>query len=120
MVRKLRGVRWWIIGLVALGGMLNYLTRSTLSVAAPTILATLHISDEGVFLDHRCVPGDDHAAAHRGLCAGRHRPQIRRGAVLLRLVADLHGARTGDESGRPSPGCGVRWGWPKDRSCRPA
>ena len=38
------GLRWWIIGLVALGGILNYLTRSTLSVAAPTILAELHIT----------------------------------------------------------------------------
>ena len=38
------GLRWWIIGLVALGGVLNYLTRSSLSVAAPTILAELHIT----------------------------------------------------------------------------
>lgn len=43
MLRKLHGLRWWIIGLVMLGGILNYLTRSTLAVAAPTILAQLHI-----------------------------------------------------------------------------
>ena len=30
-------LRWWIIGLVTLGTILNYLARSTLSVAAPTI-----------------------------------------------------------------------------------
>jgi ACS family hexuronate transporter-like MFS transporter len=44
MPGKLRGLRWWIIGLVMLGGILNYLTRNTLSVAAPTILTELHIS----------------------------------------------------------------------------
>ncbi len=38
-------VRWWMIGLVLAGSALNFLTRSTLSVAAPTILAELHISE---------------------------------------------------------------------------
>ncbi len=44
--RKIVGLRWWIIGLVMLGGVVNYLTRSTLSVAAPTILADLHITTQ--------------------------------------------------------------------------
>jgi len=44
--RKIVGLRWWIIGLVMLGGVVNYLTRSTLSVAAPTILAQLHITTQ--------------------------------------------------------------------------
>ncbi|MDE2264265.1 MAG: MFS transporter [Alphaproteobacteria bacterium] len=44
--RKVVGLRWWIIGLVMLGGVINYLTRSTLSVAAPTILAELHITTQ--------------------------------------------------------------------------
>jgi MFS transporter, ACS family, aldohexuronate transporter len=44
MAHKVYGLRWWIIGLVMLGGILNYLTRSTLSVAAPTILTELHIT----------------------------------------------------------------------------
>jgi sugar phosphate permease len=30
-------LRWWIIGLITLGTILNYLARSTLSVAAPTL-----------------------------------------------------------------------------------
>lgn len=38
------GIRWWMIGLVMAGSALNFLTRSTLSVAAPTILAELHIT----------------------------------------------------------------------------
>jgi ACS family hexuronate transporter-like MFS transporter len=41
---KLRALRWWIIGLVMLGAIVNYLTRSTMGVAAPTILKDLDIS----------------------------------------------------------------------------
>jgi len=41
----LRGLRWWMISLVMLGAIVNYLTRSTLAVAAPTVLADLHISE---------------------------------------------------------------------------
>ncbi|MBW8753365.1 MAG: MFS transporter [Sphingomonadales bacterium] len=39
-------LRWWIIGLVTLGTVLNYLARSTLSVAAPTLQAEFHMSTE--------------------------------------------------------------------------
>lgn len=44
--RKIIGLRWLIIGMVMLGGVVNYLTRSTLSVAAPTILAQYHITNQ--------------------------------------------------------------------------
>lgn len=41
---KRRGVlRWWMIGLIMLGTILNYLTRSTLGVAAPVMLPDLGI-----------------------------------------------------------------------------
>ena len=33
-----------MISLIMLGSIINYLTRSTLSVAAPTLLEELHIS----------------------------------------------------------------------------
>jgi ACS family hexuronate transporter-like MFS transporter len=46
MSGKIRGLRWWMIGLVMLGAVLNYLTRSTLGVAAPTVLADLHIGPQ--------------------------------------------------------------------------
>ena len=39
-------LRWWIIGLVTLGTILNYLARSTLSVAAPTLQAEFSMSTE--------------------------------------------------------------------------
>lgn len=41
---KLKALRWWIIGLVMLGAIINYLTRSTMGVAAPTLLKDLGIS----------------------------------------------------------------------------
>lgn len=37
-------LRWWMIGLVMLGAVINYLTRSTLAVAAPTLLEDLRIT----------------------------------------------------------------------------
>lgn len=40
---KLRGLRWWMIGLIMLGSILNYLTRNTLSVAQVRLQHTLHI-----------------------------------------------------------------------------
>ena len=43
---KIRALRWWMIGLVMLGAVLNYLTRSTLGVAAPAVLADLHIGPQ--------------------------------------------------------------------------
>ena len=43
---KIRGLRWWMISLIMLGAILNYLTRSTLAVAAPTLLRDLHITEQ--------------------------------------------------------------------------
>ncbi|TRO95313.1 MFS transporter [Glycocaulis profundi] len=44
--RTLRALRWWIIGLVMMGAMVNYLTRSTLGVAAPTLMEDLGITTQ--------------------------------------------------------------------------
>lgn len=46
VVKTVRSLRWWIIGLVTLGTILNYLARSTLSVAAPTLQAEFSMSTE--------------------------------------------------------------------------
>lgn len=46
MKEKAGKLRWWIIGLVTLGTILNYLARSTLSVAAPTIKAEFGMTTE--------------------------------------------------------------------------
>src|SRR6478672_12598787 len=42
---KLTRLRWWMISLIMLGSILNYLTRNTLSVAQVRLQDTLHISE---------------------------------------------------------------------------
>ncbi|NWC92776.1 MULTISPECIES: MFS transporter [unclassified Pseudomonas] len=43
---KIKGIRWWMVGLVTAGLIVNYLARNTLSVAAPTLMGELNISTE--------------------------------------------------------------------------
>jgi ACS family hexuronate transporter-like MFS transporter len=43
---RLWGLRWWMMGLLMAGSVINYLTRSTLGVAAPTVLNDLGISTQ--------------------------------------------------------------------------
>ena len=43
---KIKGIRWWMVGLVTAGLIVNYLARNTLSVAAPTLMNELSISTE--------------------------------------------------------------------------
>ena len=40
---KIRELRWWMIWLIMRGSIINYLTLSTLTVAAPTLLKDLNI-----------------------------------------------------------------------------
>lgn len=40
---KPKGMRWWMVALVTAGLIVNYLARNTLSVAAPSLMADLHI-----------------------------------------------------------------------------
>jgi ACS family hexuronate transporter-like MFS transporter len=46
MPTTIKALRWWMIGLIMLGSVINYLTRSTLGVAAPTLIRDLHITTE--------------------------------------------------------------------------
>lgn len=43
---KIKNLRWYIIGLVMLGTITNYLARSTLGVAAPEMMRTLGLTSE--------------------------------------------------------------------------
>ena len=45
-MRRFRGLRWWMMGLLMVGSTVNYLTRSTLSVASANILKDLHIAEQ--------------------------------------------------------------------------
>ena len=38
---KLKGLRWWIIGLIALATVINYIDRSTLAIMWPSISSDL-------------------------------------------------------------------------------
>ncbi len=42
---KIRGLRWWIVGLVFLATLINYIDRLTLSVLAPVITKDLGLSN---------------------------------------------------------------------------
>ena len=44
--QTVRNLRWRMIGLLMMGSIVNYLTRSTLSVAAPTLLQDLSITPQ--------------------------------------------------------------------------
>ena len=46
MLTKLWGLRWWMMGLLMLGSIINYLTRATLAVAAPSVLKDLNITTQ--------------------------------------------------------------------------
>jgi len=45
-MRTMKALRWWIIGLVMLGAIINYLTRAVMGVAAPTMMTELHITEQ--------------------------------------------------------------------------
>lgn len=46
MTTKIRALRWWMIALLMLGSVINYLTRSTLGVAAQTLMQDLHLTTQ--------------------------------------------------------------------------
>lgn len=45
-MRKIKGLRWYMIGLVTVGTVLGYLTRNAMSVAAPTLEGSLGITTQ--------------------------------------------------------------------------
>lgn len=42
----IRGLRWWIVGLVCLGTIANYLARNSLAVLAPQLKSSLHFTTQ--------------------------------------------------------------------------
>src|SRR6201999_4347942 len=45
-MRRFMGLRWLTIGLIMLGALVNFLSRQVLSIAAPTVIASLHITHQ--------------------------------------------------------------------------
>lgn len=44
--RRIRGLRWWIVGLISLGTIINYLARNSLGVLAPELKGTMGITTQ--------------------------------------------------------------------------
>src|ERR1044072_6914893 len=42
---KIRGLRWWIVGLIFLATLINYIDRLTISVLSPVITHDLHLTN---------------------------------------------------------------------------
>ena len=108
-----------MIGLIMLGSIINYLTRSTLAVAAPTVLKDLHISTQqyswivGAFQGAIMLqPLCGYVLDVLGLKLGfRH--------LRDRMVVHQHGAWRSRIAGRRSPDCAGCWDSPKARRIRP-
>ena len=45
-MHRFMGLRWLTIALIMVGAMVNFLSRQTLSIAAPTVIADLHITTQ--------------------------------------------------------------------------
>lgn len=45
-MRRFIGLRWLTIGLIMLGALVNFLSRQVLSIAAPTVIGSLHITTQ--------------------------------------------------------------------------
>ena len=45
-MRRFFGIRWLTIALIMLGALVNFLSRQTLSIAAPTVITSLHITTQ--------------------------------------------------------------------------
>ena len=92
-------LRWWMIGLLMVGSIINYLTRSTLAVAAPDAAAGPAHRRAAILLDRRRVHGRDHAAAALRLRARRARPEAR-----LRASSRSPGRSSAWRTGWPTAG----------------
>ena len=45
-MRKIRNLRWWIIGMIFLASVLNYIDRQALSILAPTVQKELGLTNQ--------------------------------------------------------------------------
>jgi ACS family hexuronate transporter-like MFS transporter len=45
-VTQIRGLRWWVVALISLGTIINYLSRNALGVLAPTLKDQMGISTQ--------------------------------------------------------------------------
>ncbi len=55
-MRKIKGLRWYMIALVTLGTVLGYLTRNTVAAAAPTLMEELHFRPNSTPISLQPIP----------------------------------------------------------------
>lgn len=67
-MRKIKGLRWYMIALVTLGTVLGYLTRNTVAAAAPTLMEELNISTQQYSYIWIRYPETDKCLLHHGRC----------------------------------------------------
>ena len=53
-MRRIKALRWWIIFLLMLGGIVNFLARNALGIAKPTLSAELGLTDQQYALILTC------------------------------------------------------------------
>ena len=51
---RIKALRWWIIVLLMLGGIVNFLARNSLAIAKPTLSAELGLTDQQYSLILTC------------------------------------------------------------------
>jgi len=69
-MKKIRNLRWWIVGLVFLASVLNYIDRQALSILAPTVQKS-SASPTGLRAGREPVPRRLHDLLHRFRARGR-------------------------------------------------
>ena len=45
-MKSIKGFRWWIVGLICLGTIINYLARNSLAVLAPQLQTKLNFTTQ--------------------------------------------------------------------------
>jgi ACS family hexuronate transporter-like MFS transporter len=109
----MKRLRWWMMGLLMVGSIINYLTRSTLAVAAPTVLKDLDISTQQYSWIPQRLPVRDHAAAVLRLRHGHRGAEARVRDLRDRMVVHQHGAWRGLAAGRRCSDFARSWDSPK-------
>lgn len=110
-MRKIKGLRWYMIALVTLGTVLGYLTRNTVAAAAPTLMEELHISTQQYPISLQPIP------LPIPLCSpSRGMSLIFWGPKLAMPSSPSHGRYSAAQ--RRWPAAGVDWRWPVAQSAQ--
>ncbi len=110
-MRKIKGLRWYMIALVTLGTVLGYLTRNTVAAAAPTLMEELHISTQ----QYSYIIAA-YSAAYTVMQPVAGMSLIFWGPKLAMPSSPSHGRYSAAQ--RRWPAAGVDWRWPVAQSAQ--